>query len=274
MCRWLAYSGGPIFLEDLLFRPEHSLIDQSLEAKWTASTTNGDGFGVGWYGLRDFPGVYKDIQPAWNDDNLHAVASQVRSPMFLAHVRATTGTPVQRTNCHPFQHREWLFVHNGLIDHFEVIRRDLVMAVDPSLFMAIEGSTDSELMFFLALSLGLQDDPIGGLERMVGLVEDVAARHGVIPSIQMSVGMADGKRLYGVRYSTEGDTRTLFHSKSVEAIREINPELGQRLPEEARAVVSEPLTVLDVYWQEVAEATAVIVEDGEVTAVPFRPRMD
>lgn len=272
MCRWLAYSGSPIFLEDLLFRPEHSLIDQSLDAKWTTSTTNGDGFGVGWYGIRDFPGVYKDIQPAWNDENLIAVASQVRSPMFLAHVRATTGTPVQRTNCHPFQYGEWLFVHNGLIDHFEVIRRDLVMAVDPGLFLAIEGSTDSELMFFLALSLGLRDDPIGGMERMVGLVEEVAVGHDVAPSVQMSVGMADGQRLYGVRYSTEGNTRTLFHSKSLEAIREINPELGGRLPEEARAVVSEPLTVLDVYWEEVAESTAVIVEQGEVTTVPFRPR--
>ena len=52
MCRWMAYSGDPILAEDLLFRPAHSLIDQSLHSRMGATTTNGDGFGVGWYGDR------------------------------------------------------------------------------------------------------------------------------------------------------------------------------------------------------------------------------
>jgi glutamine amidotransferase len=47
MCRWLAYYGSPVRLEDLLVRPEHSLIDQSLHSRMGATTTNGDGFGVG-----------------------------------------------------------------------------------------------------------------------------------------------------------------------------------------------------------------------------------
>ena len=50
MCRWLAYSGSPVLLDDLLFRPDHSLIDQSLHSRLGATTTNGDGFGIGWYG--------------------------------------------------------------------------------------------------------------------------------------------------------------------------------------------------------------------------------
>jgi len=97
MCRWLAYSGAPVLLEEVLFKTDHSLIDQSLHASDLSNTTNGDGFGVGWYGKRDVPGVYKDIRPAWNDNNLQALAAQIESPMFLAHVRATTGSPVQRT---------------------------------------------------------------------------------------------------------------------------------------------------------------------------------
>ena len=52
MCRWLAYYGDPIPLELLLFRRQHSLIDQSLHSRLGATTTNGDGFGVGWYGDR------------------------------------------------------------------------------------------------------------------------------------------------------------------------------------------------------------------------------
>ena len=50
MCRWLAYSGTPILLDSILYKPVHSLIDQSLHAKMGVETTNGDGFGVGWYG--------------------------------------------------------------------------------------------------------------------------------------------------------------------------------------------------------------------------------
>lgn len=67
MCRWLAYSGSPILLDDLLFKPAHSLIDQSLNSKLGATTTNGDGFGVGWYGLGETPGLFRCIELAWNE---------------------------------------------------------------------------------------------------------------------------------------------------------------------------------------------------------------
>jgi len=65
MCRWLAYSGPPVQLSDLLSRPDHSLIDQSRHARQNVETTNGDGFGVGWYGEGVTPGVYRDTHPAW-----------------------------------------------------------------------------------------------------------------------------------------------------------------------------------------------------------------
>ena len=65
MCRWLAYLGAPIFLSELLFEPENSLIDQSLHARESISTTNGDGFGIGWYAHRAEPGVFRDVLPAW-----------------------------------------------------------------------------------------------------------------------------------------------------------------------------------------------------------------
>jgi predicted glutamine amidotransferase len=104
MCRWLTYCGAPIYLDKVLFEPQNSLINQSLHARHSHVTTNGDGFGVGWYGERGVPGVYRDILPAWNDHNLKSLSHQIRSGLFLAHVRASTGTATARSNCHPFAH--------------------------------------------------------------------------------------------------------------------------------------------------------------------------
>ena len=104
MCRWLAYSGSPVLIEELLYKPKHSLIDQSLHSQLGAETTNGDGFGIGWYGVGDTPGVFHSIEPAWNDRNLRDLAAHIESPLVFAHIRASSGSPVQQTNCHPFRH--------------------------------------------------------------------------------------------------------------------------------------------------------------------------
>lgn len=270
MCRWLAYSGAPILLDEVLFKTDHSLIDQSLRASDPFSTTNGDGFGVGWYGTRDVPGVYKDIRPAWNDMNLQALAAQIESSMFLAHVRATTGSPVQRTNCHPFNHRNWLFVHNGLINNYDQLHRDLAFAIPPELFPLIHGTTDSELMFLLALGFGMEGDVHVGLARMAGLVEHIAEQHGVENALQMTLGISDGESLYAVRYSTEGKSRSLFHSASRDATMEIAPEAG-RFSRDARAIVSEPLNHLEAEWVAVPEASFLAIHKGKITCEPFAP---
>lgn len=270
MCRWLAYSGAPIFLDEVLFKTDHSLIDQSLRALDPFSTTNGDGFGIGWYGARDLPGVYKDVRPAWNDQNLQALAAQIESPMFLAHVRATTGSPVQRTNCHPFDYRNWLFVHNGLVNEYDKLRRDLAIAVAPEYFPLIQGSTDSEIMFLLALTCGMDGDVKAGLERMAGLVENTARLHGVENALQMTLGVSDGESLYAARYSTEGESRSLFHSASRDATMEIAPEAG-RFSRDARAIVSEPLDNLEAEWVAVPEASFISITKGKITCESFAP---
>src|SRR5919202_812226 len=155
MCRWAAYYGHPVIIDELLYKAPHSLIDQSLRSRMGAETPNGDGFGLGWYGDIDTPGVYHSVSPAWSDRHLRELAGHIASPLWIAHVRATTGTAVQETNCHPFRHARWLFVHNGVLAEFARMRRDLVLAVDPTLFESIEGSTDSEVLFHLALTFGL-----------------------------------------------------------------------------------------------------------------------
>ena len=274
MCRWLAYSGSPILLEALLYRPEHSLIDQSRHARLGVETTNGDGFGVGWYAPDvETPAVFRSIEPAWNDRNVREVASHVNSPLFLAHIRASTGTAVQQTNCHPFRYDKWLWVHNGLVRDFHLVKRDLALAVDESLYPYMEGSADSETLFYLALTFGLEDDPPAAVARMVGFVEEVGHRHGVEHPIQMTIGTSDGKSLWAFRYSSERDSRTLFYSTDVRTVRRLHPELEvlQLVSDESRIVVSEPLGDLAGAWNEVPESSYGVVQDGEDEMRPFQP---
>ncbi len=272
MCRWLAYLGNPVFLETLIFEPEHSLIDQSLYARQSETTTNGDGFGIGWYGPRDLPGTYRSVRPAWNDENLRCLSAQVQSALFLAHIRASTGTAVQQTNCHPFYWDRWLLVHNGLIDGYSKIKRELVLAVAPELFPGIRGTTDSEIMFFLALTFGLDDDPLGAVERMAGFVEHVGANHGIEHPLQMTLGFADGERLYAVRYSSQRRSRTLFIGHDARGLADVHPD-ATRFSPDARAIVSEPLDACPDSWREVPESTAVVIERGHVETLPFAPKV-
>ncbi|MEU3515402.1 class II glutamine amidotransferase [Streptomyces sp. NPDC006654] len=275
MCRWIAYSGTPVLLSKVLFEPENNLIDQSLHSRLGVETTNGDGFGVGWYasGLAS-PAVLRDVGPAWNNRNLQDVASHVRSGLFFAHIRATTGTAVQQTNCHPFRKERWLWMHNGVIKEFRRLRRDLALAVDPALYSDIEGSTDSELMFFIALTFGLSDDPPDAVARMAGLVEEIGRRHGVQHPLQMTVAVADGERIWVFRYSSEGASRSLYVSAKVDALRALHPDVSflREISDETRLVVSEPLGDLPGAWREVPESSCGIVRPGQDVLQAFQPR--
>lgn len=274
MCRWLAYSGSPVALKMFLLEPEHSLIDQSLHAQMGVETTNGDGFGVGWYGDDPEPGLYRSVIPAWSDRNLRELAAHVRSGLFLAHIRASTGTAVQQTNCHPFRHGRWLWMHNGLIREFSAIKRDLTIAIDPALFPSIEGSTDSELMFYLAISLGLKDDPLSAVERMAGLIQKTAQRHAIESVLRMTLATTDGERLWVFRYSTDGRPGSLFCSTGVRMLRELYPDNSrlEGISDESRLVVSEPLSDLPGVWNEIPESSSVILQEGDAERRPFQPR--
>src|SRR5947208_2313318 len=224
MCRWLAYSGSPVLLKDVLYGGTNSLVDQSLHSRLGAEPNNGDGFGVGWYGAPDTPGVYHSIEPAWNDQNLRELAGHISSPLFFAHVRAAIGSPVQQTNCHPFRHGRWLWMHNGFIGGFPAIKRDLVLAVGESLYPQIQGGTDSETLFFLALTFGLEDDPAQAVARAIGLAEACGARRGITYPFQGTIATTDGERLWAFRYSSEGASRSLFFTRDVPTLRKLHPE--------------------------------------------------
>ncbi|MEU4034751.1 class II glutamine amidotransferase [Streptomyces collinus] len=276
MCRWLAYSGTPLILEEVLYRPKHSLIDQSLHARMGVETTNGDGFGIGWYATHArTPAVFHDVGPAWSNRNLQEIAGHVRAPLFFAHVRASTGTAVQQTNCHPFRHDRWMWMHNGAIAGFHQLRRSLLLDVDPALFPSIEGTTDSEAMFYLALTFGLDEDPPGAVARMVGFVERVADEHGVPAPMQMTVAVANGESLWAFRYASEGTPRSLYYSRRVDDLRALHPDTDflKDVSDETRLVVSEPLGDLPGAWNEVPANTYGVVEPGSDRLEEFRPEL-
>ena len=280
MCRWLAYSGRPIHPAAVVLHPEHSLVAQSLDSPLGATTVNGDGFGVGWY-PESFggeaerpPAIYRSVEPAWNDENLREITESVHSHLFFSHVRAATTPPTQQTNCHPFRHDRWLFMHNGSLADFAAVKRDLVMAVDPSLYPSIRGTTDSEVLFHLALTHGLMDDPVAAMARSVGMVESVGHDHGVPFPIQMSVAVTDGTTIWAFRYSSEGRSRSLFHSVDLDTLAAMYPERADALAEfgpDARVIVSEPLTDLPGAFHEVPESTVAVVAGGDYEHRPFEP---
>ncbi|MFI8524457.1 class II glutamine amidotransferase [Promicromonospora sukumoe] len=273
MCRWLAYSGSPVLLEDLLFKPENSLVVQSRHSRLGAETINGDGFGVGWYGALDEPGVYHSTEPAWNDRNLREISAHAAAGRVFAHIRASTGTDVQQTNCHPFRHGRRLWMHNGAITDFAAVKRDLAMAVDPALYPGIEGSTDSEVFFYLALTFGLEEDPPAAVAKAVGLIEETGRRHGVEHPIQMTVATTDGDTTWAFRYSSVGRSRSLFHSTDISTLRlqyPDNPVLHE-ISDDARLVVSEPLGDLRGAWREVPESSCLVVRGGHEELRGFLP---
>ncbi|WP_228551349.1 class II glutamine amidotransferase [Mumia zhuanghuii] len=127
-------------------------------------------------------------------NRIRDLAMHIESPLVFSHIRASIGSPVQQTNCHPFRHGRWLWMHNGYLDGFGAMKRDLMMAVDPELFPSIEGSTD-------------------------------------------------GETIWGFRYSSEGRSRSLFHSTDVSTLRVQHPDnpMLHGLSDDTRLVVPEPL---------------------------------
>ena len=274
MCRWLAYFGSPILLQEALYEGPNSLVNQSLHSRLGAEPTNGDGFGVGWYGAPDTPGMYHSTEPAWNDRNLRELAGHIASPLFFTHIRAAIGSAVQETNCHPFRHDRWLFMHNGYINEFPRIKRDLILSIDPSLYPEIQGQSDTEVLFFLALTFGLEDDPPTAVEHAIGLVEAVASRHGIPNAFQGTIATSNGENIWAFRYSSEGKSRSLFYTTDIPTLRRLYPErrLFQQMSDSARLIVSEPLSDVAGVWNEVPESSWGLVGPNADVLQPFRPK--
>ena len=251
MCRFLAYRGDPVFLADLVYAPAHSLVRQSLHAAEAEIGAHGDGFGVGWYGERAEPGLYRDPRPAWSDENLKSLCEQVRSRAFFAHVRASTGAPTARANCHPFVHGRWLFMHNGQIGGYARLKRRIEALIPDALYDARQGSTDSEAIFLIALALGLGRNPVGAVAHALEAVRAQMAAAAVAEPLRFTAALTDGRSLYAFRYACDGRPPSLYYR-----------ETGGGL-----IVASEPIDGLKTGWRQAPKGCALVARASRPLAV-------
>ena len=268
MCRWLAYSGPPLRIDSLLFQPQNSLIRQSLHATQGATTTNGDGFGLGWYGERGFPGLYRDTLPAWHDTNLRSLSEQIRSRLFFAHVRASSGTSTSRENCHPFRYEHALFMHNGQIGGYNLIRRDIENLIPGDVYRHRAGTTDTEAFFLLAIGYGLLDDPPGAFARAIAAVREVMAAHEIQEPFRMTAALADGERLFALRYASDPYPPSLFFAEGEDI--DVQNETVRFTPGRGSVLVlSEPLDMHDGPWREVPSGHVLETRAGVARVTPL-----
>jgi predicted glutamine amidotransferase len=245
MCRLAAYLGEPLYLEELIAKPRHSLMRQSLRAEEAKVQTNGDGFGIGWYGEREEPGVYRDATPAWSDDNLLALSQTLRSGLFFAHVRAATSGATARQNCHPFRHGRHLFMHNGQVGGYGQLRRMLESWLPDALYAERKGVTDSELIFLL--SIARMQDGATAPEAMLAVLHDISTLmqdRAITQPLRFAATLSDGHTLWAFRMASDGKP----------------PSLYLRRCERGTIVASEPLCDEQSGWEVVPDGAVVEVD--------------
>lgn len=254
MCRFLAYLGAPIFLDELVYTPAHSLIHQSLHATEAKTETNGDGFGLGWYGDRAEPGVYHEVLPAWSDQNLRSLCGQIRSRLFFAHVRASTGTALSRANCHPFRHHADLFMHNGQIGGYRHLKRQIETALPDALYEHRLGTTDSEALFLMALANGLRTNPVAAVERTLGEVHAMLERSGITEALRFTACYTNGETLWAYRWASDDKAPSLYY----------------RQDEGGVLIVSEPIDEGVRSWNVVPKQSVLRVDSSGIAIEPMK----
>lgn len=276
MCRWIAYTGKPIYLDTLVTKPDHSLVVQSRHSQMNYTkngqllSTNGDGFGIGWYDKRKEPGLFKDDLPAWHNTNLNNLCHQVKAHTFMAHIRATTTGDIQRANCHPFRYKNWLFQHNGHVSHFPKIRRELQLSIAPELYPLLQGTTDSETFFYLAITLGLLDEPKAAMQKMVEKVLQALLKIDQEGVLNLSCAISDGEKLYTIRYSHNEAPMTQFVSTDTACMAEF-AQARPRIPSGSTVVVSEPLDNISSKWRKIANNSFTTINNSNVQSETFLP---
>jgi glutamine amidotransferase len=254
MCRFLAYQGVPVFLEDFVSSPCHSLIHQSMQATEAKTGTNGDGFGLGWYGDKPEPGLYREIRPAWSDENLLSIARQVRSKLFFAHVRAATGTASTRANCHPFSHGRWLFMHNGQIGGYAAIKRKLEALIPDALYGARTGTTDSEALFLIALAK--IEEGLEPMDAMCAALSEASAlmrAAGILEPLRFAATLSDGDAIHAFRWSSDPKPPTLYYC----------------LQDDHVVVASEPVDARRECWRAIPPNAGLVALRGGVEIRPL-----
>lgn len=286
MCRFAFYLGPEIPISALVTEPVHSIIHQSYKSEEREEPLNGDGFGIGWYPeIHDEDAaIFKDVSPAWSNPNLQHLARAIRSRCILAHVRAASpGLAVTQINCHPFAWREFAFMHNGRIEDFEHIERELRHRLSDGVYHWIRGTTDSEHLFarFADHYMRLEqeagdDDEEPSVERSaraliatIAEIESLCAEAGRGGEIDLNLVVANGRSAVISRYSSAGrQPNTLYVHTGYRYDCEDGEPVLEPSERPAVLVASEPLT-RDDSWRCIDPNCLLLV--GEDLRVEERP---
>ncbi|EDX86712.1 hypothetical protein S7335_4418 [Synechococcus sp. PCC 7335] len=225
MCRILGYLGPQISLDQLVLNPIHSMLVQSYQPKELKSAVlNGDGFGLGWHGqtvdgrtLESDPFVYRNILPMWNDRSLEDLCRYIRASSFVVNLRsATNKMPVDISNCQPFQYKQMLFVHNGLIENFfESLQRPIREKLCDYAYQSIQGLTDSEHIFALLVhylemqpGIDIAEAMHQTIKTLVSMANDAGVR------IAANIILSTPDRLIALRYDNQKKAPSLYLLKN------------------------------------------------------------
>jgi glutamine amidotransferase len=295
MCRFVAYLGEPIVLEQMLFLPDSSIVEQAVHPQ-LLSAMNLAGFGVtAWdRGSADpkRPWTYRTPGLPFFDRNLRSLSRKAHADALIAHVRGVVLTDrevVDEGNVHPFRFEgiPTALAMNGDLEDFPVMRYDLVEHIRPELARRIEGTTDSEWLYALILSQladpSARADPdelAAATERALMLVREVRARHGLARQSAVNLVLSDGHCLVATRFAYDygwyhegwsfasGERRydftTLWFAQgSGYGLHDGEWGVGPGRPETSIVIASEPLTHDRSRWLEVAEYAMLVVRPGD-----------
>lgn len=290
MCRFIAYLGRPIIVDELLLKPVNSLVHQSYGAEEMSQTLNGDGFGLGWYvhSISERPGLFRSISPAWNNDNLLYNAPLIQTDCMFAHVRAATEGAISEANSQPFHYQQFLMMHNGIVPQFSKIKRRLLSLLSDELFLWVKGQTDSEHIFALLMqhlkdmrgsAAVLTAEQIRvGFQKTFDVVQELKQEAGITHDVStFNMMITDGYRIFGTRFSSdpERESQTLYYSRGSKftckngACSMMRNESG----DQAVLIVSEKLNKREEEWTAIPHNFFIGVENNmEIKLYPLECR--
>jgi glutamine amidotransferase len=287
MCRFIAYLGRPIIVDELLLKPVNSLVHQSYSAEEMSQTLNGDGFGLGWYvhNISERPGLFRSISPAWNNSNLLYNAPLIQTDCMFAHVRAASEGAISEANSHPFHYEQFLMMHNGIVPQFSKIKRRLLSLLSDELFLWVKGQTDSEHIFALlmqhfgelrdsATSISAEQVRIG-FQQTFDVVQELKKEAGIAHEVStFNMMITDGYRIFGTRFSSdpERETRTLYYSRGskFECKNGASTMVRDESGDQAVLIVSEKLNKREDEWTPIPHNFFIGVENNmEIKLYPL-----
>ena len=209
MCRVLAYIGPETPLESLLLLPENSLINQSLDPeRHPELQLAGWGFGA-WseHLLRpEKPFIYRRPMAAFYDDNADRIIPSLQASTMLAHVRAAaynSKTVLADENCHPFSVEEtpWILAQNGDLPNWVLLQRELLQHCEDKYLKQMRGTTDTEFLYVLLLSLmeGDSDEEVQrAIEEMLQLIAQAMKDLDLAGLTKLKLTLVSPNRIIGV----------------------------------------------------------------------------